>query len=161
MKRRTVYLETSVIGYASSLPSRDLVAAARQRITRDWFANHAEAFDLYVSQLVIDEIAAGDKTAAGRRIDVIESVPVLALTGAAARLAGVLVSSGAIPPTAAEDALHIAVAAVHGIDYILTWNCRHIANAVLRPDIERACRKAGFEAPVICTPEELINDNEG
>ena len=160
MTRQTVYLETSVIGYATSRPSRDLVVAARQQITREWFAGSAEAYELFVSQLVIREASSGDKDAARERLGLVERIPLLAITDAAGELAARLVDEGALPTHAGEDALHIAVAVVHGVDFLLTWNCRHIANATMRHNIERACRDAGYEPPVICTPEELTNDHD-
>lgn len=158
MTRAAVYLETSVISYATSRPSRDLVVAARQQITRDWLATRSMLYALYVSQLVAIEASGGDEGSAGQRAAILEGIPRLAITDAAGELAERLVRSGAVPTQAAEDALHIALAAVHGIEYLLTWNCRHIANATMRPAIESACRTAGYEPPVICTPEELIDD---
>lgn len=158
MTKPAVYLETSVVSYATSRPSRDLVTAGRQQITRDWFSVRARGYELFVSQLVISEASGGDEDAARDRADFLQGVRRLGVTEAAGELAGALVDSGAVPRKAAEDALHIAVAAAHGMDYLLTWNCKHIANATMRHDIESACREAGYEPPVICTPEELTND---
>lgn len=160
MTKAAVYLETSVIGYATSRSSRDLVVAARQQLTRDWFARRAGAYDLFVSQLVVGEASGGDKEAARERSAFLQGFPRLGINEAAGSLAAKLVESGAVPPQATEDALHIAVAAVHGVEYLLTWNCRHIANATMRHTIEGACREAGYEPPVICTPEELMNDEQ-
>ena len=161
MAKRTVYLETSVIGYATSRASRDLVVAAHQQITREWFARGAQAYELFVSQLVVREASSGDEEAARARVALVEGIPLLAVTDAVGALAEKLVAKGVIPTKAAEDALHIAVAAVHGVDFLLTWNCKHIANAAMRQAIERVCRDADYEPPVICTPEELTNDDEG
>lgn len=108
--------------------------------------------------LVADEAAGGDPDAAQERGAFLEGIPRLGITDAAGKLAVRLVAGAAVPQKAAEDALHIAVAAVHGVDYLLTWNCKHIANATMRQSIERVCREAGYEPPVICTPEELMND---
>lgn len=160
MARASVYLETSVIGYATSRPSRDLVVAGRQQITRDWFAFQAERYELFVSQLVLNEIAGGDVDAAQERAMFLQSISSLGITDAAGKLATRLIKSGSVPPKAAEDALHIAIAAVHGVDYLLTWNCRHIANAAMRQAIECASREAGYEPPVICTPEELMDEEK-
>lgn len=160
MAKRTVYLETSVIGYATARTSRDLVVAGRQQITREWFAWGAQAYQLFVSQLVVREASSGDEEAARARVALIEGIPLLAVTDAVGALAGKLVGQGVIPTRAAEDALHIAVAAVHGVDFLLTWNFKHIANAAMRQAIERVCREADYEPPVICTPEELTNDDE-
>ena len=161
MTTPSVYLETSVVGYATSRPSRDLVVAGRQRTTREWFAHRAQARDLFVSQLVASEASGGDEEAARERLTFLGSIPRLAVTHAAGQLAAKLVECGAVLRQAAEDALHIAVAAVHGVEYLLTWNCRHIANATMRQAIEGACREAGYEPPVICTPEELMSDEQG
>jgi hypothetical protein len=158
MTKPAVYLETSVVGYATSRPSRDLVVAARQQMTREWFALHAAAYELFVSQLVATEASGGDKEAAQERAAFLEGKAQLRITDAAGELAARLVESGAVPRVAAEDALHIAIAAVHGVDYLLTWNCKHIANATMRQTIEGACREAGYEPPIICTPEELMDD---
>ncbi|MBN2490384.1 MAG: type II toxin-antitoxin system VapC family toxin [Planctomycetes bacterium] len=158
MTKPAVYLETTVIGYATSRPSRDLVVAARQQITHEWFALRASTYELFISQLVATEASAGDENAARERAAFLEGIARLRVTNAAGELAARLVESGVIPRTAAEDALHIAVATVHGVDYLLSWNCRHIANATMRQAIECACREAGYEPPVICTPEELMDD---
>ncbi len=132
MTKPAVYLETSVVGYATSRPSRDLVVAGHQQITREWFALRARGYELFVSQLVASEASGGDKEAARERVALLGGIPRLGITDAAGELAAKLVESGAVPQKAAEDALHIAVAAVHGVDYVLTWNCKHIANAAMR-----------------------------
>ena len=160
MAKKTVYLETSVIGYATSRPSRDLVVAAHQQITREWFAAEARAYQLFISQLVVQEASSGDHEAARSRVAWIESMPLLAVTDAVGALAVRLVEQGAMPRTAAEDAVHVALAAVHGIDFLLTWNCKHIANAAMRQVIEETCRDDDYDPPVICTPEELMHDSE-
>ena len=160
MLKPSVYLETSVIGYATSRFSRDLVVAGRQQITREWFALRAQDYELYVSQLVIREISAGDEEAAREREALLQGIPLLGVTDAAGELAARLVQSGTVPRKTAEDALHIAVAAIHGVEYLLTWNCAHIANATLRQAIEGVCKAAGYEPPIICTPEELTNDDQ-
>jgi predicted nucleic acid-binding protein len=160
MAKPAVYLETTILGYGASKPSRDLVIAARQQITRDWLATAARGYQLFVSQPVIREASAGDDQAVRERLALIEGLPLLAVTDEAGELAAKLVEEGVVPEKAAEDALHIAVAAVHGIDFLLTWNVRHIANATMRQAIERLCRESGYEPPVICTPEELTNDGK-
>ena len=160
MTKPAVYVETSMIGYATSRPSRDLVVAARQQITRDWFALRAPSCELFVSQLVATEVSAGDEDAARERTAFLQGIARLRVTDAAGQLAARLVESGAVPRAAAEDALHIAIAAVHGVHYLLTWNCKHIANAAMRQAIERVCRVAGYEPPIICTPEELMDDEQ-
>lgn len=152
MKPRT-YVETSIVSYLTARPSRDLVLAAHQQVTRDWWASR-ERFDLFVSQFVFDEAAAGDPEAAAKRLTVLGETAVLDVTTEVIALAEDLTGAGGLPSEARVDALHVAIAAVHGMD-LLTWNCRHIANATLRGTIEERCRAAGFEPPAICTPLEL------
>lgn len=159
--RPTVYLETSVVSYLAARPRRDATVAVRQALTKRWFATSAHRCDLYVSEVVLSEAGAGDPLAAAERLAWIVALPVLAVNADVAHLAGHLVGAGVVPPTAADDALHIAVAAAHGLDYLVTWNCRHIANASMRSAIEGACRSVGFEPPIICTPEELDLEARG
>ena len=145
-----------MISYLVSRPSRDLVVAAHQQITRQWWEECRESFQLYVSQMVIQEAGSGDPAAAQRRLEELAMIPLLALTDEAQALARELLESGALPKQAVEDALHIALATVHGMDYLLTWNCRHIANAQMREAVVSVCMMRGYEPPVICTPEELM-----
>jgi len=153
--RQTVYIETSVISYLAARTSRDLIVAGHQQITQDWWDTRQQ-WDIYVSALVVNEVGFGDLDAASQRLAVIENIPALAVDAAAVSLARQLLMEAALPEKAQEDALHIAVAAVNGIDYLLTWNCTHIANAVKRPLIMAICEAAGYRPPVICTPEELL-----
>ncbi|MEK7794888.1 MAG: type II toxin-antitoxin system VapC family toxin [Candidatus Hydrogenedentota bacterium] len=131
--------------------------AGRQQITRDWFETAASAFDMYVSQFVVREVGTGDPVAARARLALVEGGPLLAVTRNVINFATTLQESGAVPANAEEDAFHIAVAAVHGIDYLLTWNFRHIANAAARQLIDESCRGAGLAPIIICTPEELMD----
>lgn len=151
----TVYVETTVPSYLTSRPSRDVVRAGEQQVTRDWWARRSE-YELRVSSLVLLECGAGDPDAAAHRLAVLEGVPVLAQVPEAEALAATLLRDVPLPVRAAADALHIAVAAVNGVTYLVSWNCAHIANAALRPQIEAVCRQAGYEPPVICTPRELL-----
>jgi predicted nucleic acid-binding protein len=116
---------------------------------------------VYVSRFVVGECAAGHSVAAADRLRVLAEVPLLEVTTDAESLAAALLEEVPLPPKAATDALHIAVAAVNGVEYLLTWNCRHIANPALRPRIESVCRRMGFEPPVICTPQELLEIDDG
>lgn len=156
--KASVHIETTVVSYLASRPSRDLVVAAHQEITREWWDARRSDFDLFVSEILVEEVSAGDPEAVRRRLDLVATVPRLALTADVEKLARRLVAEGAIPERAAVDALHIAVATVHAMDYLVTWNCRHIANAELRAEVARVCIAAGYEPPVICTPEELMGD---
>jgi PIN domain len=155
-----VYLETTIASYLTAWPSRDLVMAANQTTTREWWANRRDAFQLFVSQTVIKESSAGDQNAAQRRMDFLKPFPLLDITVEVEALAAKLITDVPLPPKAQADALHIAVAAVHGMDYLLTWNCTHIANATLRSQIEVVCRSAGYEPPVVCTPQEMLGPGE-
>jgi hypothetical protein len=151
-----VYLETTIPSYLTARPSRDLVTAAHQQITREWWDTRRHAFDLFVSQMVLDEASAGDPDAAARRLAVLAPLPLLNPRAEGADLAQALIEQVSLPIGAAADALHIAIAVVNGMDYLLTWNCTHIANAALRSQIATVCRRAGFEVPIICTPDELL-----
>ena len=155
----SLYLETSVLSYLAALPSRDVVTAARQQVARDWWAARRAGFDLYVSQAVLSEAGAGDPAEAAKRLALVAGLPLLDVSAEATALAQRLQALAAFPARAAADALHVALATAHGVDYLLTWNLRHIANAERRPRIERACRAAGYRPPVICTPDELMGDS--
>lgn len=155
MKPR-VYVETSVISYLTSRPNRDLVIAGNQQVTQEWWHKRRAKYDLYVSQLVVQEASFGDATAAADRLQALHEIPLLQLTEEGKQLAERLVSKGAIPKKVVEDALHIAIATSNGMEYLLTWNFNHIANAVMRGKIEAVCRDEGYEPPVICTPQELL-----
>ena len=149
-----VYIETTILSYLASQPSRDLVRAAHQHLTLEWWAQR-DRFELLVSEAVLAEIARGDAQAAARRIAAAEGLAVLKATDEAKRLAFALIQETAMPPKAAIDAVHVSIATVHGLSFLLTWNCAHIANAAMRERIEEVCRKHGYRPPVICTPEEL------
>ncbi len=151
----TVYVETTIPSYLTAWPSRDVVRAGEQQVTRDWWARRS-AYELRVSSLVLLECGAGDAEAAASRLAAMDGVPVLAVTPEAEALAEVLLREVPLPARAAADALHVAVAAAHGVSYLVIWNCTHIANATLRPRIEELCRRSGYEPPVICTPKELL-----
>jgi hypothetical protein len=155
--RPKAYIETTVVSYLTAAPSRDLVLAAHQQVTRDWWSAR-EAFELFVSQFVVDEASSGDAVASERRVAAIRDLVLLDLTRDATLLAAELVRANGVPEKAKIDALHIAVASVHGMDYLVTWNCTHIANATMRGRIEAICRGAGFDPPIICTPIELVRE---
>lgn len=155
MNRAAIYIETSVVSYLAARPSRDIIVAAHQQLTLDWWENQRHQYDLFISQIVLEEAQAGDRQAAEKRLAVLENMPLLEIDESVIRLAETLVQSHAIPIKAVQDALHIAVACINGMDYLLTWNCKHIANAKMRSKIEQVCREEGYVAPIICTPEEL------
>ena len=154
--RPRVYVETSVVSYLTARPTRDIVVAARQHSTREWWAGANAWFELMISELVREEAAEGDRDAAQPRLAAIEPLSVLGATLEVARLAQALVDARAVPERAAQDAVHIAIAAVHRLPFLVTWNFRHIANAAARPRIEAVCRDVGIEPPLLCTPEQLF-----
>lgn len=153
-----LYLETTIPSYLISWPSRDLIIAGHQQITREWWEKRRDAFQIYISQLVVDEARAGDPGAARERMKAIQDFPVLDITPEAGVLASGILASGIIPRKAGTDAAHIAIAAVHGMDFLVTWNCVHLANAVIAKAVAKICRQHGCECPVICTPEELLGE---
>ena len=155
-----VYIETSVVSYYTSRPSRDLVIAARQEITRERWARILDDFECYASVLVVQEAGGGDSQAASARAEAIDGLPVLQLDEAAERLATALISDGPIPENEPEDALHIALAAHGGMEYLLTWNFSHIHNAQMEVAIRRIVEHHGYQCPVICSPDELMGDPE-
>ena len=151
----TVYIESSVISYLVARPSRDIVIAARQAITVEWWQSRRRGYDIYISALVEEEISSGDPEAARLRLDAVADVPSLATTHEAQLLATQLVADGAIPESSLEDALHIGIAAAHGMEYLLTWNFRHINNAETKAGIVKVIEQQGYICPVLCSPEEL------
>lgn len=122
----TVYVETSIVSYLTALGSRDLVQAAHQEVTRNWWDFRGD-FALYASQIVIEEASAGDVHAASRRLEALENIPLLDVTDEATVLASRLVRDGGLPKKAQIDAFHVSIATVHGVDYLLTWNCRRFS----------------------------------
>ena len=152
----SVYLETTIPSYLTAWRSPELVMAARQEITRDWWDNRRGQFDLFISQLVLDEASAGDSEAVARRLAVLQSVPLVEPQAGTNELVEALIRAISLPDRATDDAVHIALAVVNGIDFLLTWNCTHIANVINRPIIESVCDSLGYETPLICTPEELL-----
>ncbi|OKH36322.1 DNA-binding protein [Calothrix sp. HK-06] len=151
-----VYVETSVISYLTSRPNRDVVIAGHQQTTRDWWENRKEAFNIVASELVIREVSAGDTIAVQERLKVLSGIELLEFTEEAVSLGQKLVETGILPKKATDDAFHIAIAVTNGVDYLLTWNCKHIANVTIRQQVERFCRSRGYEPVAICTPEELL-----
>lgn len=151
----TVYIESSVLSYLVSRPSRDLIVAARQQITREWWEESKSGFECLVSQVVLDEIAEGNPEMAERRLEEARPMALLALDPSCVELAGRFLERRLIPPGEVRDALHIAVAVVWKVDYLLTWNCKHIANAHAVRQLRKFTETLGHEFPQICTPEEL------
>src|ERR1700736_708978 len=151
-----VYMETTFVSYLTARSSRDLIVAGHQQITHDWWDTRRGDYELCDSQLVLQEAGDGDPQAAQDRLNVLATMTVLEIKEEAVELAEELVQTGALPAKAGNDALHIAIAAIHRVPYLLTWNCRHMANATMRAQIEGVCASKGFKAPIICTPEEMM-----
>lgn len=158
--KRKVYLETSVISYLTARPSKNIIEAGHQQSTYQ-FWDRRDEFDLFASELVLTECAAGDPEAANKRLAALHGIKLLDITSYSIELAKELVIAGIVPVKANEDALHISIATVHFSDYLLTWNCRHIANPEIQARIAEKFRGKGLFLPFICTPEELIGgENE-
>ncbi len=155
--KRKVYIETSVISYLTARPSRTILGAAHQQITLAWWETRSR-YELLVSESVLRECGAGDPDAAHKRLAVLNDIPLLLVTEQALNIAESLVERGIIPAKAAEDALHIAIATANGVDYLLTWNCRHIANPEIQRSIAEYLAQLGLFLPFICTPEELLGE---
>lgn len=154
----TVYIETSVISYLTQKPSSQVVTAARQLLTHQWWNDERANYELVVSQYVIDEVSAGDPTLAADRLLVLNGIPLLPNAPEIPRIANEIISLGVLPWNAQVDALHIAVAH-HRVQYLLTWNCKHLANAKILPRIYNVLTDLSIPIPIICTPEELLGDD--
>lgn len=156
---KSVYIESSVISYLTARPSRDLVIAGHQAVTADWWDDHRMRYDVHVSPLVVEEISAGDAAAAAERLRLIADVPSVAIEAEAESLALALLAANAVPANSTRDALHIAIAATQGMDYLITWNFRHINNASTRTMVVNAVSDFGLVCPVLCSPEELMGED--
>ena len=152
----SVYIETTIPSLLTAWPNRDVSIAGQQQTTRDWWNERRKKYALYVSVFVLDEISQGDATAAAARLAAVEECQVLPYPPEAQELSAALLASRLIPAKAQADAAHIATAAVHGMDFLLTWNCRHIANATIVDKLREICTREGYSAPLICTPHELM-----
>lgn len=151
----SVYIETSVIGYCTIRSNTDLIVAARQAISQAWWQDYLPEFTGYVSTIVLEEIGCGDSKAAEERLKLVADAPVLEVTDTARKLATRLIAKKHLPDNSFEDALHIATATVHGMDYLVTWNFKHINNATTRDRIVEELGLAGYVCPILCSPEEL------
>jgi predicted nucleic acid-binding protein len=157
--RPSVYLETTIVSYLVGWLSRNsLLVASNQELTREWWAMRRRNFELFASTAVVDEARKGEGKLAAERLEFLREVELLDVTADTRRLAAKLVREAQIPAKAEMDALHIAVAAMNGMNYLLSWNCTHIVNAVTLPRVYDVCRMNGYEPPFICTPQELMGD---
>ena len=153
-----VYLETTIPSYLTSRPSRDLQVAAHQQVTNEWWHDHRHRFDLFVSERVLREAGSGDASAAARPLAELEGIPELEFTADARDLASRFLAESAIPAKSLDDAIHVAIATVNGMDFLATWNCRHIVNAQIMKRLVRIARGAGYSLPILCTPEQLMGN---
>jgi hypothetical protein len=159
MRRRKIYVETSVISYLTARPSKNVIEAGHQQSTFLFWDRRGE-FDLVASELVVTECGLGDAIAASKRLDALLAIPLLDINARSVEIAKGLVASGIVPIKASEDAMHISIATVHFVDYLLTWNCRHIANPEIQARIAEHFRPLGLFLPFICTPDELLGDDD-
>lgn len=155
----SLYIETSIVSYLRQKPSTHVVTAARQLLTHRWWDFERQKYDLVISQYVIDEASAGDPALAAERLKSLDGIPLLPHALEIPHIASKIMSLGVLPLNAQLDALHIAIVAHHRIQYLLTWNCKHIANARILPRIHDALTDLGIPIPIICTPEELLGDD--
>jgi predicted nucleic acid-binding protein len=154
----SVYIETSMVSYLKARPSNNLIMMANQEVTRKWWDTPRSQFTLYISQVVVDEAAQGDPEMAAKRLEVLQSLLVLELTENVQDLGLQFLTKSSIPVKAADDAIHIAAATVHGLDYVLTWNCKHIANAQIQRKLAEISNSFRYKLPTICTPYELMGE---
>ena len=160
MQKRSIYIETTIVSYLTARPSRDLIRAAHEALTREWWEYRRQEFELFTSELVVEEATRGNQEAARRRLDMLQQLRFLDTSEEAADLAVALVEEGPLPQKAADDAGHLALAATGGMDFLLTWNCRHLANARLTHAVAAVMRSKGHTPPVITTPEGLLELEE-
>ena len=155
-----LYVETSIVSYITSRPSRDVVINANQQLAQEWWESRHN-FDLFVSELVIDEVSKGEMLMANKRLDLISGILLIDFNDEAKDLAKEILRQNVLPLKATLDVFHIAVTVVHEIDFLLTLNCKHIANAFIFRRIEKICSKFGYETPIVCTPQEILEkENE-
>ncbi|MFH0775589.1 MAG: type II toxin-antitoxin system VapC family toxin [bacterium] len=154
--KESIYLETTVVSYYTSKPSRDIIVLAHQEITRQWWTMARRRFNLFISEVVIEEAGLGDQEAAKRRLEELKDFPHLKLNDRVEEMAQVYMEKLEIPERSFRDAAHLAVASVHNIDYLLTWNCAHLANGKVIKKLIKINESFDIHTPIICTPEELM-----
>ena len=153
-----IYIETTIPSYVVARPARDLLQAGRQQLTRDWWDLKRQEHELFTSQIVLDEIAAGETAMAQKRLELMADVTLVDLTDEAEAITKEILGSGLLPSDADRDAAHIALATVHKMDILLSWNCRHIANAAIQSRLRRLATGAGLTLPLLCTLDELTGE---
>lgn len=156
----SIFIETTIPSYYVARPSRNLIQLARQELTREWWDFHRGAYELHTSQIVLDEVADGEATMAADRLRLLDGLRLLDVDEQVSALADELIQRAILPLAAARDALHVGCAAVHRMQFLLTWNCRHIANPHIQGRLRSCLSRHGIELPVICTPEEFVGDED-
>lgn len=156
----TAYIETTIPSYYSARNARSILQASRQFVTREWWDSGCSGFELVTSTETLNEAGEGDTEMAKARLELLGGIRILPVTEAVAELARILVTSGLVPAIASPDAVHIALASVHQIDFLETWNFKHIANPQTRERMRKTINDSGYSMPVMCSPEELLNDDE-
>jgi predicted nucleic acid-binding protein len=154
--KESIYIETTVVSYYTSKPSRDIIALAHQEITRQWWPVAIRRYDVFVSEVVIEEASFGDPEAAKRRLVELKDFPHLELNDKVEEIAQAYMDKLEIPEKSFRDAAHLSVASVHNIDYLVTWNCAHLANGEIIKKLMKINESFGINTPIICTPEELM-----
>jgi predicted nucleic acid-binding protein len=153
----TLYLETTIPSYLVAKPSRDVIILAHQQLTREWRSGHRRLYEVFISQIVLDEIQRGDPEMTNKRIEFLQNIPVLEINDEVERLAVRYFEALQFSAKAMRDAFHIAYAVVYEMDFLATWNCTHLANANVLLRLSKLNKQWGYETPIICTPEELIS----
>ena len=159
--KESIYLETTVVSYYTAKLSRDVIILAHQEITREWWVKAQKRYDIFISQIVVEEARLGDAEDVKKRLEILKNFHHLELNNTVERMAQVYVEKLKIPPKALRDAVHLAVASVHSVDYLVTWNCTHIANGEIIKKLMRINSSYGIRTPIICTPEELMPEVKG
>jgi hypothetical protein len=154
--KQRVYVETTIVSYLTARPSRDLIIAAHQAVTRQWWERRRSDFELFISQFVLTEAAGGNSEMAGKRLELLQGIEQLPVTDEVIQLGRAMVEDRVLPHKAEMDALHLSVACVHEMDALLTWNCRHLANVDLLREMGRYLGERGYEVPIVTTPDALI-----
>ncbi len=159
-EKSSVYVETSIPSFLTARPSNNLIVAGKQEITRQWWERRKEKYHLHISQYVLDEVSSGDPEAANLRMNALRDIDLVEVDEEVIQLAQVILGTGLIPTKSATDAGHIAVAARHGMDFLITWNCAHIANAEILNRMNFVVSEAGYYLPTVCTPYELFGGED-
>jgi hypothetical protein len=156
MDKPLLYIETSIVSYLAARPSRDPITLRNQQLTHEWWNTRRERYELFTSKLAISEASEGDPSVARKRLALLHRIPLLAWDDEVERLGEALCSQVPLPPQAQADALHIAISAMRGMHFVVTWNCKHIANPRLWKRMDWVCADWSVTLPVLCTPRELI-----